>query len=72
LGFGRGGGFGRGMAWRRGYNPGPAYYQPPVAPPAVTPADEKQYLSEERKYLEGEVETIKARLAEVDSTAKKK
>ena len=83
--FGRGFGFGRGMGrgfgrgfwgrgrgfWRRGYYPEPepvTYYRTPYNEP--NRADEKSYLEEMVKGLEGELKAIKERLQEMSKEKK--
>ncbi len=72
LGFGRGRGrgFGRGYLgrgrgfWWRGYNPEPFY------PPEPTRAEEKTYLEDMVKDLEGEINTIRERIKELSKEKK--
>ncbi len=79
LGFGRGRGFGRGFwgrgrgFWRRDYYPEP-YYEP--APdyrdtyPEPSRENEKAYLEDMIKGLEGELKAIKERLQELSKEKK--
>lgn len=62
-GFGRGAGYGRGF----GGGPGSGYgaTQPPV--PQWNPADEAAALKQEITTLQGELEQLRARLAQVES-----
>jgi len=65
-GFARGRGFGRGF-WRRGYY-GPAPYYGPTQPyvyPEPTKEEEKTYLEEMVKSMEGELKAIRGRLEEL-------
>ena len=78
-GGGRGRGFGRGMGWGRGvgWGAGPGYYAPqpygygPTYPQA-DPQAERQYLENEAKGLQEELEDIKKRLADVEAQEAKK
>ena len=78
-GGGRGRGFGRGMGWGRGvgWGAGPGYYAPQPygygsAYPQADPQSERQYLENEAKVLQEELEEIKKRLAEVEAQEAKK
>ncbi len=68
FGFGRGRGFGRGFGYGRGFGRGfgwgaaPANY--PYAP--ISKEDEKNYLKNEIKIIEQELNTAKDRLKELE------
>ncbi|MCF7792040.1 MAG: DUF5320 domain-containing protein [Victivallales bacterium] len=64
-------GLGRGFACGRGYGRGfrSGYYAPEYLPLRYTSepkVNEKQYLQDELKYLENQVESIKGRLEELN------
>jgi hypothetical protein len=71
--YGRGRGFGRGMGWGAGpgyFAPLPYGYGP--ADPQADPQTERQFLENEAKVLQEEMEDIKQRLAELEAQETKK
>ena len=70
-GFGRGFGWRSSMAgyWQGAYQNAPYGYSDPYTTPETSRQDEKAYLEEQLKYLEDNMEEIKARL---DSLSKEK
>lgn len=72
--YGRGRGFGRGMGWGRGigWGAGPGYYAPMPygygpAYPQADPQSERQFLENEAKVLQEELEEIKQRLTDLEA-----
>jgi len=80
-GFGWGRGYGRGRGWRHGYHatgqpgwmryglPYGAPYAPPTPP---TPEDEKQFLEQQARNLQSELDSIKQRLNTLEKSAPEK
>jgi hypothetical protein len=65
--WGRGGGFGRGMAFRGGRQ-GWGGYPVPVGFPGYGPVEEASQIKSEIEVLEKTLETLKKRLDEVKGT----
>ena len=82
-GFGRGRGWGRGYSAYGGYPYAGAGYGVPYAgvpyagagysyAPEITPKEEATMLKDEAKAIQEELKNVNARIAELESTAKKK